>query len=320
MSVSPSQLFVGIDVSMDRLDVACTPEAVLSCKSFANDADGHAALIKMLRPTTPTLIVVEATGAYERTLAAELAAAGLPVVIVNPRQVRDFAKAMGYLAKTDAIDALVLAHFGEKVQPPLREIPDEERSAFADLLTRRRQLVEMRTQELNHRRKHHGKKVKKSIESVLKVLELQIEALERDLDDRIKGSPIWQHKVDLMRTIKCVGPCTARTLLVCLPELGTVSRQTIAALVGVAPLNRDSGKMRGRRMIWGGRAKVRAALYMAALVASRDNPVFKAEYQRHLAAGKPKKVALVALMRKLLVTLNAMLRTNTPWRHSLEIA
>ena len=320
MSVAPSQLFVGIDVSMDRLDVACTPEVVLSCKSFENDADGHAALIKMMRPMIPTLIVVEATGAYERTLAAELAAAGLPVVIVNPRQVRDFAKAMGYLAKTDAIDALVLARFGEKVQPPLREIPDEERSAFTDLLTRRRQLVEMRTQELNHRRKHHGKKVKKSIESVLKVLDLQIEAIERDLDDRIKGSPIWQHKADLMKTIKGVGVCTARTLLICLPELGTVSRQAIAALVGVAPLNRDSGRMRGRRMIWGGRAKVRAALYMAALVASRDNPIFKVEYQRHLAAGKPKKVALVALMRKLLVTLNAMLRTNTPWRHSLEIA
>lgn len=321
-SVAPvaSALCVGIDVAKDRLDVACIPEMVLTHAAFANDAAGHAALVQMFKTLAPRLIVVEATGGYHRLLAAALGAAHLPLVIVNPRQVRDFARAMGILAKTDKIDALVLARFGEKINPQLRPLPDAQSSTFADLLSRRRQLVEMRTSELNRRQQCVDSKVKSSINAMLKTIERQITLIEQELDDQIKGSPLWQHKVDLLSSVPGIGAVVARTLLVDLPELGAISRQKIAALVGVAPLNCDSGTMRGKRMVWGGRAVVRRTLYMAALVGARFNPVLRRYYQRLVTAGKPKKAALIAVLRKLLVILNAMIRNNTPWRSTLDIA
>lgn len=305
---------VGIDVSKDRLDVACLPQTVQSARSFDNTSDGHAQIVAWLAAATPKLVVIEATGGYHRVLVAALIAAALPVVVVNPRQVRDFARAVGVLAKTDRIDALVLARFGERVQPTQRPLPDQEIQAMADLLTRRRQLVEHRTAESNRMGQAQHTKVRASIRAVLRVIEQQIETIDHEIDDRIKGSPVWQHKLELMQSVPGVGAITARTLLVSLPELGTISRQSIAALVGVAPLNRDSGTLRGRRTIWGGRAVVRTALYMAALVATRFNPVLREYYRRLVAAGKPKKLALIATLRKLLVTLNAILRTNQPWR------
>lgn len=311
---------VGIDVSKDRLDVACLPETVLNSSTIDNNADGHRTVVEMLRRLAPRLIVIEATGGYHRLLVAALAAAGLPVVVVNPRQVRDFARAIGVLAKTDRIDAMVLARFGQKVDPPVRPLPDEQATVLQELVSRRRQLVELQTAEGNRLQQAATARIRSSIRAVLKTIERQIQLLDDELDDRIKGSPIWQHKVDLLTSVPGIGPQTARMLLVGLPELGQVSRQQIAALVGVAPLNRDSGTMRGRRTIWGGRATVRSALYMAALVASRYNPVLKAYYQRLVNAGKAKKLALIAVLRKLLITLNAMLRTNTAWRTTLEKA
>lgn len=311
---------VGIDISKDRLDVACLPAAIRTPPAFDNDAKGHAALIAWLKEALPRLIVLESTGGYQRVLVAALAAAGLPVVVVNPRQVRDFARALGVLAKTDAIDAMVLARFGQKINPPQRPLPDAESSALIDLLARRRQLVELRTAESNRLAQATSARIKASIRAVLATIEKQIASIDDDLDERIKKSPAWKAKEDLLTSVPGIGPLTARTLLACLPELGTVSRQCIAALVGVAPINRDSGTMRGKRTTWGGRKAVRSALYMAALVATRHNPVLKAHYAKLHAAGKAKKLALVACIRKLLVTLNALLRTRTPWRNSLETA
>jgi transposase len=309
---------VGIDISKDRLDVACLPAAVHVPPAFDNDAQGHVALVGRLKEITPRLIVLESTGGYQRMLVAALAAAGLPVVVVNPRQVRDFARALGVLAKTDAIDAMVLARFGEKVNPAPRPLPDAESTALIDLLARRRQLVELRTAESNRLGQATSARIKASIRAVLATIEKQIASIDEDLDGRIRRSPAWKEKEDLLTSTPGVGPLTARTLLACLPELGAISRQSIAALVGVAPLNRDSGTKRGQRTTWGGRTVVRSALYMAALVATRHNPILKAHYTKLIAAGKAKKLALVACMRKLLVTLNAMLRTRTPWRNSLE--
>lgn len=311
---------VGIDISKDRLDVARLPEAVRSVPAFDNDAAGHAALIAWLKEVLPRLIVLESTGGYQRVLVAALAAAGLPVVVVNPRQVRDFARALGVLAKTDAIDARVLACFGEKVNPELRPLPDAESTALIDLLARRRQLIELRTAESNRLGQATSSRIKTSIRAVLATIERQITSIDDDLDDRIRKSPAWKEKEDLLTSVPGIGPLTARTLLACLPELGAISRQTIAALAGVAPINRDSGMMRGKRTTWGGRKVVRSALYMAALVATRHNPVLRAFYAKLVAAGKAKKLALVACVRKLLVTLNAMLRTRTPWRNTLETA
>lgn len=311
---------VGIDISKARLDVACLPAAEPSLASFDNDAKGHAALISRLRELAPRLIVLESTGGYQRAVVAALAAAGLPVVVVNPRQVRDFARAVGILAKTDAIDAAVLARFGSSINPLLRPLPDAQATALVDLLTRRRQLVELHTAESNRLAQAVAPKVKASIKAVLTVLKKQIDSIDDDLDGLIQQSPCWLEKENLLTSVPGVGTQTARTLLGCLPELGQISRQAIAALVGVAPINRDSGTMRGKRTTWGGRRVVRAALYMAALVASRHNPVIRAHYQKLLAAGKIKKLALVACMRKLLVMLNAIIRTKTPWRTQLETA
>jgi transposase len=309
---------VGIDVSKDRLDIACLPAHPTPTAS--NDAPGHAALVAWLKEVSPRLIVLEATGGYQRGLVAALVAAGLPVVVVNPRQVRDFARAMGVLAKTDTIDAMVLARFAQSVDPPIRPLPDAESTVLMDLLARRRQLVELRTAESNRLKQAAAPRIKASIRAVLATIEKQIAAIDDDLDDRIRRSPVWKEKEDLLTSVPGVGKLTARTLMACLPELGTISRQAIAALVGVAPLNHDSGSMRGKRAIWGGRKTVRSALYMAALVASRYNPVIRATYQQMLARGKAKKLALIACTRKLLVILNALLRTRTQWNNTIEIA
>jgi len=315
MIVSDSTLpVVGIDISKARLDVACLPVQTRAAVSFDNDPKGHAAMIAWLRDVAPRLIVLESTGGYQRAVVASLAAAGLPVVVVNPRQVRDFARAVGILAKTDAIDASVLARFGVSINPVLRPLPDAQASALVDLLTRRRQLIELRTAESNRLAQATAPKVKASIKAVLAVLKKQIDSIDDELDGLIQQCPCWQEKETLLTSVPGVGTQTARTLLACLPELGDISRQAVAALVGVAPINRDSGTMRGKRTTWGGRKVVRSALYMATLVASRYNPVIRDHYQKLLAAGKVKKLALVACMRKLLVMLNAILRTKTPWR------
>lgn len=307
-----SKCCVGIDVSKDKLDVDWSDDRPPF--STDNNPDGHRRIVQALLPVGVHRIVVEATGGYDRAIVAELAAAGLPVAVVNPRQVRDFARATGRLAKTDAIDAKVLALFAVAIQPPLRPLEDAQTRAFAELLARRRQLVQMRVAEGNRLAQALGKKVRQSISKVIKVLDRQINDIDDDLNQLIQESSIWKVKEELLTSVKGVGPATARTLLAELPELGTLSRQQITALVGVAPFNRDSGQFRGKRMIRGGRAVVRAALYMAALVAKKFNPVFRDYYLRLQAAGKPKKVALVACMRKLLVLLNAILRTQKPWR------
>lgn len=320
MDQTSTSTVVGIDISKDRLDVACLPASVQPLTRFDNDAKGHAALVEHLKGLWPRLIVLESTGGYQRTVVAALAAAGLPVVVVNPRQVRDFARALGILAKTDTIDAMVLARFVEQVNPQIRPLPDAEASALIDLLARRRQLVELRTAESNRLAQATSARIRSSIRAVLSTIEKQIAAIDDDLDDHIKRSPAWKEKEDLLTSVPGIGKLTARTLVACLPELGTASRQAIAALVGLAPINRDSGLMRGKRTTWGGRKVVRSALYMAALVAARHNPVLKAYYLKLVAAGKAKKLALIACARKLLVIINAMLRTRSPWRCHLEIA
>ena len=318
MTTSPTEasklsgLSVGIDVSKDRLDVAFSDDR--PAFSVDNTPEGHARIVQTLKEVSARRIVLEATGRYERVLVAELGAAGLPVVVVNPRQVRNFARATGRLAKTDAIDAKVLALFGALIQPPLRPLNDAQTQAFADLLARRRQLIHMRVAEAQRLAQARDRRVRESIEKVIELLHRQIASIDDDLDRRIQNSPIWKEKEDLLTSVKGVGTTTARTLLAELPELGKASRQEIAALVGVAPFNRDSGRFRGQRMIVGGRAVIRHVLYMATLVATRFNPVIREHYQRLLAKGKRKKVALVACMRKLLTILNAILRTQKPWR------
>ncbi len=303
---------VGIDVSKDWLDAAIGSGATV--QRFENAETGHEGLVEALQGQRIGRIIVEATGGLERSLVAALAAAELPVVVVNPRQVRDFAKATGRLAKTDAIDAEVLAEFGQAVTPQVRPIPSAEQLAFKELVARRRQLVEMRTAESNRLGQAHDPAVRRSIRVMLRAIERQLLDNGQKMDRAIERSPIWQARKDLLTSVPGVGDQTARTLIAELPELGTCSRQRIAALVGVAPLNRDSGRMRGRRMTWGGRASVRTALYMATLVATRWNPSIRDHYQRLVDAGKRKKLALVACMRKLLTILNAMLRDGEPWR------
>ena len=303
---------IGIDVAKDFLDVADFPGELR--ERFANTSDGHALLVQSLSRHSVQLIVLEATGGYERSLVAELAVAGLPVVVVNPRQVRDFARATGQLAKTDQLDALALARFGHSVQPEIRPLPDENSRQLQELLARRRQLVQMHTAENNRLQQARGRLVRQSIQSVLKLLQKQLEHIDEDLDQAIRHSPVWREAEQLLKSVPGIGNQTARTLIAELPELGRCSRQQVAALVGVAPINRDSGRFRGRRTTWGGRATVRSALYMAALVASRHNPIIRSFYQRLLAAGKPKKLALTACMHKLLTILNAMLRTRQPWK------
>lgn len=303
--------FVGIDVAKATLDVAVRPSG--ERWSAPNDEAGISALVARLRPLAPALIVLEATGGFETATVAAVAAAGLAVVVANPRQVRDFARATGQLAKTDVLDAQVLALFAERVRPEPRPLPDEAARGLDALLTRRRQLLEMRTAEQN-RLGFAPAAVRRDITQHIHWLERRLRDVDSDLEQVIRTSPLWRAKEDLLRSVPGVGPVVSRTLLGELPELGTLTHKQIAALVGVAPRARDSGTLRGKRMVWGGRAPVRAVLYMGALVATRHNPAIRAFYERLRAAGKPAKVALVACMRKLLTILNAILRTGTPWR------
>ena len=310
---SPSiPVTVGIDVAKARLAVATRPAG--EPWQVPNDAAGVAALAARLVALAPALVVLEATGGLERLVAAALVAAGLPVAVVNPRQVRDFARAVGQLAKTDALDAALLARFAEAVRPPPRPLPDAEQQALAALLTRRRQVVVLLTAERQRLGTVRVAPVRRRIEAHLVWLEGELAALDDALGRALRASPAWRAREDLLRSVPGVGPVVATTLLAELPELGALDRKRIAALVGVAPVARDSGLLRGPRLVWGGRGRVRAALYMAALVATRFNPIFRAFYARLLAAGKAKKVALVACVRKLLTILNAIVRSATPWR------
>jgi transposase len=308
-------VFVGVDVAKHRLDIHLRP----SGESFtvAHDDENAAALVERLAALAPALIVLEATGGLEVRLAAALAAAGLPVAVVNPRQVRAFARATGRLAKTDRLDAAAIAHFAEAVRPSVRALPDEATRRLGALVARRRQLLEMLVAERNRRQAAADPALHGRIDAHLRWLEEALAEIERDLDGAVRASPVWRAKEELLRSVPGVGPVSARTLLAHLPELGSLTRRQAAALVGVAPFNRDSGRMRGRRTIWAGRAALRACLYMAAVAAARgSNPALAGFYRRLRLAGKPAKVALTACMRKLVVTLNAMLRTDTAWQQA----
>jgi transposase len=306
------RIFVGLDVSKDRLDVHVRP----SGESFAvaYDDGGLATLLTRLSALQPRLIVLEATGGYEVAVAAALANAELPVAVVNPRQIRDFARATGQLAKTDTLDARVIARFAETVQPAARPLATEEAQALGELVARRRQLVDMLGAEQNRRRQAHDRGLQKRITAHGTWLSRALEELEEDITRLIRSSPVWREKENLLTSVPGIGDVTAHGLIAELPELGQLTRRRIAALAGLAPLNRDSGLWRGRRMIGGGRPGVRRALFMATMVAIRYNPAIAAFYQRLTGAGRPKKVALIAAMRKLLTILNAMLRDQRPWQ------
>jgi len=305
-----SPVYVGIDVAHAQLDIAVRPGTRFS---VPHEEPGIVRVVEQLRALSPTLIVLEATGGVEVSLTSALAAAGLPVVVVNPRHVRDFARATGRLAKTDALDAQILAQFAEVMRPERRPLPDAQTQALAALVTRRRQLIEMLTAEKN-RLSMAPPPVRKSLRAHITWLERELAHTDTDLAQTIRQSPVWREKDELLQSVPGVGPVLTSTLLANLPELGTLTSKQIAALVGVAPLNRDSGTLRGKLTVWGGRAQVRAVLYMSAIVAARFNPVIRAFYQRLQTAGKAKKVALTACMRKLLTILNAMLKHRTPWR------
>lgn len=307
-----SSLYVGIDVAKAMLDVACSP-AVLPSTRYTNDRAGITRLVRALEGLGPTLIVLEATGGYETAVTSALVLAGLPVAVVNPRQVRDFAKATGQLAKTDAIDAAVLARFADRLQPTPRPVPEAAQAELLALVTRRQQLVEMLVAERN-RLALARPSMKRSLDEHIRWLQARIRDTEQTLQTIIKRSPVWRAHEQLLRSVPGIGPHTASRLLVSLPELGRLSSRAIAKLVGVAPLNADSGQHRGPRRIWGGRAPVRAALYMATVVAVRHNVVLRRYYQRLRVAGKPAKVALIAAMRKLLSILNAMIKYQQPWQ------
>jgi len=304
-----------MDVAKAQWDIALRPSG--ERWAVPNDAGGVGTLVEQLQARHPTLIVREATGGLERAATAALATAGLPVVVVNPRQARDCARATGQLAKTDAWDARALAHFADVIRPTPRPLPDAQPQALRALLGRRQQLIVMRTAEQNRLAGTCGR-IQTDIEAHITWLNERLATLDDDLETRLRASPLWRDNDDLVQSTPGIGPVCARTFLLELPELGTLTRQQIAALVGVAPLNGDSGTLRGRRMIWGGRAHVRTVLYMGTLVATRSNPQIKAFYERLLAAGKVKKVALTACMRKLLTILNAMLKHRTPW-HAQEV-
>jgi transposase len=303
--------FVGIDVSKDRLDVHLHPAG--EAFAAARNAQGLDQLAARLAALKPVLVAIEATGGFETIAAAHLAAAGLPVAVVNPAQVRAFATALGKRAKTDPIDALVIARFAEAARPQPKPAPDETLQALADLVTRRRQIVAMIGAE-KQREKRAPARLRKSIVRLLKALQKELTEVEADIDDTMRGSPIWREKEDLLLSVPGIGLTTARALMADLPELGTLDRREIAALAGLAPHTRQSGQWKGRSFISGGRAAPRASLFIAAMVASRHNPPLKAFYQRLLAAGKPRKLALIALARKLLTILNAILRDKKPWQ------
>jgi transposase len=305
-----ADVFVGIDVSKRTLDVATTTGTK---RQVANDEVGIAALVAELSTLRPTLVVLEATGNYQAGLVAALVVAKIATAVINPRQARDFAKAMGQLAKTDAIDAAVLARFAQAIRPEPRTPVDAETVALDALLTRRRQVVGMITAETN-RLQQSAATVRTKIETHINFLRKELADINRELDEAIRNSPVWREHEDLLRSVPGVGRVLASTLLGELPELGKLNRKQMAKLVGVAPLNRDSGMMRGKRTVFGGRASVRKALYMATLSATRSNPLIRSFYQRLCQLGKPKKVALVACMRKLLTILNSMMRDQKQWK------
>lgn len=302
---------VGIDVAKERLDVAVRPSGELFV--VERNAAGLQLLVERLRPLAPQLVALEATGGFETIAAATLAAAGLPVVIVNPAQVRAFAKAIGQRAKTDPIDATVIAHFAEATRPEPRPLPDDATRLLADLVARRRQIIDMIVAE-RQREKRAMPRLKKSIARLVKALEKELTSVDTDIDDAIRSSPAWRDKENLLASVPGIGPIIARTLMAELPELGSLDRKKIAALAGLAPFTRQSGQWRGRSFIGGGRTAVRTALFMGAMVGRRHNPLLKTFFERLVAAGKPKMVALIAVARKLLTILNAILRDNRPWQ------
>ncbi len=302
---------VGIDVSKDRLDVAVRPGGAAFI--VERTGAGLEALVTRLIELAPGRIGLEATGGFETVVTAALAGAGLPVVVVNPAQVRAFATALGQRAKTDPIDAALIAHFVEATKPELRALPDEQTQLLADLVQRRRQIVAMIGAE-SQRAKRAPARVKKSIVRLLKALEKELASVDADIDDGVRGSPVWREKEDLLRSVPGIGPTIARTLIAELPELGSLDRKEVAALAGLAPFTRQSGQWRGRSFIGGGRTAVRTALFMGAMVAKRHNPVLKAFFDKLVAAGKPKMVALIAVARKLVTILNAILRDNKSWQ------
>ena len=308
---------VGIDVGRDWLDLALRPRH--QHERFANDEAGIAHLVERVRPLQPALVVLEATGGLEGPVTAALATAGIAVAVVNPRQVRDFAKATGQLAKTDALDAHVLAHFADVVRPTPRPVPSAEAQALSAVLTRRRQVIAMVVAE-QQRRRTMPVALRPRVDAHIAWLRTERDALDRELHDQIRRSPLWRDDDDLLQSVPGVGPVLATTLIAELPELGRLNRKQIAALVGVAPLNCESGILRGRRIVWGGRAQVRATLWMGTLVAVQHNTILCPFYTRLLAAGQPKKVALTACMHKLLTILNAILQHRTPWREPAPLA
>jgi len=303
---------VGVDVSKDRLDVAVCP----SGEAFVveRNAAGLERLAARLQQIAPHIVALEATGGFETVAAAALAAAGLPVVVVNPAQIRSFAKALGQRAKTDPIDAAVIARFAEAAKPEIRPLPDEANRLLADLVARRRQIIEMMGAESQREKRVTVPQLRKSIARLLKALEKELASVDKDIDDVMRGSPAWRDKENLLVSTPGVGPTIARTLIAELPELGQLSRKQIAALAGLAPFTRQSGQWRGRSFIGGGRSVVRTALFMGAMVGKRHNPILKTFFDRLVAAGKAKMVALIAVARKLLTILNAILRDNRPWQ------
>jgi transposase len=307
-------IFVGIDVSKDRLDVHVRP----SGEAFAVTRDGKGLedLVERLRGLSPALIAVEATGGFETIVAAAVAGASLPLAVVNPAQVRHFAQAIGQRAKTDPIDAAVIAHFAEAVQPQPRALPDEAARLLGELVARRRQIIEMLVAERQREKRAGAVRVRKSIARHIAALEKELPVIDTDIDTMIRGSPVWREQEDLLISFPGVGDTLARTFLAEVPELGKLKRREIASLVGVAPFTRQSGRWKGKSMIGGGRPAARSAAFMAALSAIRCNPVLRAFYQHLLAAGKPKMVALIAVARKILTILNAMLRDKKPWQHA----
>lgn len=306
-----TERFVGIDVSKDALDTHLRPEG--TTRRFDNTAAGIAALVTWLEPFAPTLIVIEATGGYERPVVAALSLKALPVSLVNPKRARDFAGALGRRAKTDELDADVLAQFAERVRPPIRPLADAEAQQLQAIVARRNQLIEMRTMESN-RLATANRVVRRSIEAILRALNKEIEKAEKELSAAIEASPVWKAKDELLQSIPGIGPVASRTLLAELPELGTISREQVAALVGVAPVNRDSGRWNGKRFIGGGRSSVRRVMYLCAHAARQGNEVLCAFAERLMEAGKAPKVVRIAVARKLLIIANAVLRDNRPWQ------
>lgn len=309
--MTPTERFLGIDVSSETLDAHLRPDD--TARQFANTPEGLDALLEWARPLGLTLVVVEVSGGYERALLTALSLQGLPVSLVNPKRVRDFAKALGRLAKTDAIDAAVLAQFAQTVRPAAWSLPTDAAEQLQALLARRSQLVAMRTMEVNRLRMLTVSAVRKSVQDVIRTLDREIRKADKRLGDAIRGCPEWKAKDELLQSIPGIGPVASRTLLAEMPELGTLSREQAAALAGVAPMNRDSGRFRGKRLIAGGRASVRTVLYLAGHAARRGNEVLRAFADRLKAAGKAPKVIRIALARKLLIIANAVLRNNTAW-------